>query len=225
MVYFISGLGTDERLFKNLDLTGIPHHFLNWLKPLPHEKLSGYLDRLAAGIDLKEEVLLVGVSFGGIAAQEIARKIPVKKVILISSVKSEKEFALRLKLPALGELDKPVPGWFMKRGAAVIANYFFSIKTRASAAFLKELIDSADPELIKWSVRQVLSWKSAGPLPNLVHIHGDNDRVFPLNQIQNPIVVKGGGHFMVADQAEEISKILRKVILNASGPGAAPVSQ
>ena len=225
MVYFISGLGADYRLFNNLDLTGIEHRFLNWLKPLKNEKFADYLERLIAGIDQSQEVILVGVSFGGMAAQEIARRIPVKKVVLISSVKSEKEFDLRLKLPALGRLDKPVPGFFMKWGAGLIANYFFSIKTEADAAFLKELIETSYPELIKWSVRQVLSWKSAGEIPNLVHIHGDNDRVFPIGKIQNPIIVKGGGHFMVADQAQEISLLLRKELINASGPRAVPGGQ
>src|SRR5690349_16899494 len=133
MVYFISGLGADERLFKNLNLAGINHKFLNWLIPFQQENFTDYITRLMAGIDQSQEVILVGVSFGGIAAQEIARRIPVKKVILISSVKSEKEFDLRLKLASLLRADALLPGKFMKWSAALVANYFFSIQTKKDA--------------------------------------------------------------------------------------------
>lgn len=214
MVYFISGLGADHRLFKNLDLRGIPHRFLNWVKPLEKESFDHYLNRFIQGIDQKEAVILVGVSFGGIVAQEIACRIAVKKLILISSVKSDAEFGLQLKLVALGKLDNLLPGWAMKRGAGLLANYFFSIETPQDAAFLKELIDSSDPDLIKWSVRRLLEWKFSRPVKNLIHLHGDQDRVFPLSGIKNATVIPGGGHFMVADQAPEISKILRAEILS-----------
>ena len=213
MVYFISGLGADDRLFKNLNLAGIEHRFLNWLKPFEDETFQEYLTRLISGIDQTQEIILVGVSFGGIVAQEIARKIPVKKVILISSVKSEKEYDLRLKVAAILKPYAFLPGNLMKWSAGLAANYFFSIRTKKDAAFLAELISSADPWLIKWSVKQILNWKCAGPVPNVVHIHGSNDRVFPLYKITNAVVVPGGGHFMVADMAGEISKLLRKELL------------
>jgi len=168
---------------------------------------------LISKIDQNQEVILVGVSFGGIVAQEIARRITVTKVILISSVKSEKEYDLKLKLASLLRANTLLPGKFMKWSAAMVANYFFSIRTKKDAAFLAELIETADPWLIKWSVGQILQWKSVGPVKNLVHIHGSNDRVFPLHKIANPIVISGGGHFMVADQAAEISRLLQKELL------------
>src|SRR5688572_7962931 len=213
MVYFISGLGADDRLFKNLNLSGIEHRFLNWIKPHEKEKFTDYIDRLIFKIDQTQEVILVGVSFGGIVAQEIARRIPVTKVILISSVKSEKEYDLKLKLASLLRANTLLPGKFMKWSAALVANYFFSIRTKKDAAFLAELIETADPWLIEWSVGQILQWKSVGPVKDLHHIHGSNDRVFPLRKIANPIVVPGGGHFMVADMADKLNGILRKELL------------
>lgn len=212
MVYFISGLGADHRLFKNLDLAGIEHCFLDWLSPLENENFTAYVNRLLEGIDQTQEIILVGVSFGGIVAQEIAHRLPVKKVILISSVKSEKEFDVRIKTATWLRPDLLLPGKLMKWSAKLAANYFFSIRTKQDAAFLAELIKDADPWLIKWSVSKILQWKSAGPVPNLLHLHGSHDRVFPLSKIANPIEVPGGGHFMIADKAPEISKLLRKVL-------------
>ena len=90
MVYFISGLGADERVFQFLDLSKIEHQFIQWNEPQKKESLSSYCKKLTEQIDLKQEIILIGISFGGIIAQEISKIIECKKVIIISSVKTVK---------------------------------------------------------------------------------------------------------------------------------------
>lgn len=92
-VYFISGLGADERSFKYLDLPGVNMHFIQWEKPLKGEKLREYCRKLILQIDTSGDIFLVGLSFGGIVAQEIAKTIAVKKLIIISSIKSPGELS------------------------------------------------------------------------------------------------------------------------------------
>jgi esterase/lipase len=53
--------------------------------------------------------VLVGVSFGGILVQEIAAVFKQKKVIIISSVKSNTEFPRRLKLAKTTKAYKLIP--------------------------------------------------------------------------------------------------------------------
>jgi hypothetical protein len=66
---------------------------------------------------------------------------------------------------------------------------------------------------LKVQINACLSWD--GPLARakgLVHIHGDHDRLMPIGYIEQPIVVKGGGHFMVFDRAAEVSERIRTAL-------------
>ena len=51
-VYCISGLGADERLFRNLKITNADLKFINWVKPDRNDSISSYSDQLIAQIDL-----------------------------------------------------------------------------------------------------------------------------------------------------------------------------
>jgi hypothetical protein len=43
---------------------------------------------------------------------------------------------------------------------------------------------------------------------NLVHIHGERDRVFPFGHRSAHLVVTDGGHLMVLNRAQELSQLL-----------------
>ena len=84
--YLIPGLGANGRIFERLRLLGTVH-ILEWLEPTnPDELLAAYAARLAAPIPPDETCWLVGVSFGGVVALEIACQRPKARVILISSL-------------------------------------------------------------------------------------------------------------------------------------------
>jgi pimeloyl-ACP methyl ester carboxylesterase len=44
--------------------------------------------RLVADVDIKPDDVLIGLSMGGMVAQEVAAAYPVSKVILVSSLRS-----------------------------------------------------------------------------------------------------------------------------------------
>ena len=86
-VYFISGIGADQRAFSYITLPqGFNAIHLPWIKPLKAEPLAAYALRLTAGINTAEPFILVGLSMGGMIAVEIAKKFPPVCTILISSI-------------------------------------------------------------------------------------------------------------------------------------------
>lgn len=88
--YVFSGLGADERVFKNLSFGEAEVEHIHWIPPLTTETLAQYAQRIAQRITTPHPVL-VGLSFGGMVAVEIAKILPVEKVILISSAKTRDE--------------------------------------------------------------------------------------------------------------------------------------
>ena len=63
--------------------------------PEEDESLAHYASRLASTITAPNPILL-GVSFGGIIMQEVAKQINYKKVVIISSVKTQYELPKKM---------------------------------------------------------------------------------------------------------------------------------
>jgi pimeloyl-ACP methyl ester carboxylesterase len=212
MVYFLSGLGADERVFKYLKLGGLSYKHIKWETPLKREGFTDYCKRLIAQIDLSEEVILVGVSFGGIVAQEISKFVNTKLIIILSSVKSVKEFDWQLAMVRSLRLYKLAPSRFLKWSNRLTGDYFFSVKTRAESELLKNIINDTDRLFIKWAIEAIMTWEGNATNCRLVHIHGDRDKIFPATRTKNFITITDGGHFMIVNRADEISEIIRAEI-------------
>lgn len=211
-VYYISGLGAHERVFAYLNLSGVNEKYIKWEKPQEKEKLRDYCKRLTSQINFSEEIILIGVSFGGIVAQEIAKIVNVEKVIILSSVKSVKEFDWQLTLVRRLKLYKITPPSFLKWSNLLTGDYYFGTKTKAESDLLKMIIQDTDKLFMKWAIEEIMKWDNDSICQNLTHIHGDKDRVFPIKRIKNAIRIKEGGHFMIVNQAKKISEIIDKEI-------------
>ena len=97
-LYFVPGLGADERLFSKLKLDGFEKRCIKWIPPLKNESLPGYAERLSAQINAGESFSLIGVSFGGMIAVEMSQFLNPKHLILISSAKTCYEIPGSMKL-------------------------------------------------------------------------------------------------------------------------------
>jgi hypothetical protein len=53
-----------------------------------------------------------------------------------------------------------------------------------------------------------LDWSKSSNSKEIIRIHGTKDKLIPLRG--NAIKVEDGGHFMIVDKADEISKILNE---------------
>ena len=216
-VYFVSGLGADERVFQFLSLPEVEKVHIRWLAPGPAEPLSAYCRRLLAQIDLGQEINLVGISFGGIVAQELARLVPCRRVILISSIKGPREMGWKLRLLAWSRLYRVVPAGLLRWSNLLTASYYFNVETPAEARLLRQIVQDTDQDFVRWAIAEVMTW--AGPPPELAtaHIHGGRDRIFPVSPVRRALVVPGAGHFMVVNRAAAVSAFILRALQDADG--------
>ena len=89
-LYLFSGLGADEKFFQGLDFQHFTPIFIKWEVPDGKETIEEYATRLLDQITMPRPIL-IGLSFGGIMAVEVAKQIETEKVVLISSAKTKKE--------------------------------------------------------------------------------------------------------------------------------------
>lgn len=210
-VYFISGLGANEFAFMNLQLPGIKMIHLNWFQPLQKETMETYAKRMSEKITSKDPII-VGFSLGGMIAVEIAKIIPVKKVILISSAKTHKEIPWYFKIGRIVPAYKWIPvGWIADSYGPIV--WFLGAITKEQRDRLKKVIDkSLFYRFDKWAMNAIVHWKNEIIPRNIIHIHGAKDKMLPHRFIKADYTIEKGTHLMVLTLAKKISEILIKEI-------------
>jgi pimeloyl-ACP methyl ester carboxylesterase len=222
-IYFVSGLGADERVFRLLKCEGYQPVHIQWLQPERGESIQAYAKRLTAQIHA-DRPTLVGLSFGGIMAVEIAKHIETEKVILISSAKTYTEIPFYFRIFRWLPIHRVFPFKSMLWAAYWLVYWLFSLKTVDERQMLKAILLDTDPHFLRWSFHKVVTWNNTVIPENLQHIHGTGDRVFLMRFIKTDHVLAKGGHLMVMNHAAEVSTLLEK-LLNDSDTSGLPSSQ
>ncbi len=207
-LYVISGLCADERMFQRIHFPEYADvHFVKWEKPLTNESLENYITRLLQKFDLTKPVVLLGLSFGGVVVQEVARKINPKGTIIISSISSPREMPWYFRMAQRVGLYRIAP-FGLLRSMSAFARRIFGATQDDTKKLLAQYSKECDVDLLKWSVKQILLWRGEKCPGNFFHIHGSSDRLLPLKNKNVDAVIEGGGHFMVYEQGEKIEIIL-----------------
>ena len=210
-VYFISGLGADRRVFKNIRLPqGYEAEYLDWITPQQNEALSHYASRLSGKIDSSEPFILIGLSFGGMIATEISRKMHPQKTILISSVSSPKQLPGYFRVGSVLNVYKAIP--YSTISSISFVRRFFTTESAEDRLLLYQMVKDTDPMFLRWAVGAILNWKSESEFAPSVHIHGTSDKILPLRYTNPTHRIIRAGHAMVLNRSEEISSIIAEVL-------------
>ena len=209
-IYILSGLGADERVFQQIDFTGANVSFITWVPPTPDESIESYSARLIEQITVQKPIL-VGLSFGGIMAVEIAKHIGTEKVVLIASVKTRNEIPFYYRWTGALGLHKLIPACLLKQ-SNIVTNWFFGAASESARNTLKHILRDTDPMFLKWAIHHIVRWKNTIAPSRIIHIHGTADRILPVRFVAADIRVRNGGHFMVWNQPAELADILSRVL-------------
>jgi pimeloyl-ACP methyl ester carboxylesterase len=206
-IHCISGLGADQRMFQKLDIPGAELKAVPWPYFDTHDEMACYAQKVAALIPQGPEHVILGLSFGGMLASEIARMRPEAKVIIISSAKSP------------GELP-PVAWWvkFLGRNGLMPVGIVklpfrqvmerFGADTAEEQKLMQAILRDTDNHFASCALRAMIEWKSTPPPESIVHIHGTADAMILPDRVQPTYWIRGGKHIMIYSRAEEISALI-----------------
>ena len=94
----------------------------------------------------------------------------------------------------------------------VVTNWFFGTKEKQEKDLLTQILKETDSQILKWSIDKIVNWKNMTVPENVIHIHGNNDKILPINFVHCNYVVENAGHFMTMTHSKEISELLQKII-------------
>jgi pimeloyl-ACP methyl ester carboxylesterase len=210
-IYLIPGLGFDCSIFQNLDFEDFKVEYINWIEPLMDETLHDYSKRLFENRWMNDEkIILIGHSLGGIVAQEIATAYKIEEVILISSIKSDKENPFHFRMIKPLRLYKLFSKEISIKTVKYWGKYHGFVNPEAIALF-KSMLHKQTNTYLQWTLKALSIWKSPiVPVTTKVfQIHGALDKNFPIKLIHLPdVVVEGGDHVMVYNQGIVVGGIL-----------------
>lgn len=207
-LYIFSGLGADERVFQKLDFSDFSPTFIKWIAPQNAETIEHYATRLFDQIKTPRPTL-IGLSFGGLIAIEVAKQIDTEKVIIISSAKTKNEIPFYFRFAGQLRIHKLLPKGLLKN-SNIITNWFFGTSSIFDKQLLKQILIDSDPTFLKWAIDKVVRWTNQMQTKSLYHIHGTSDRILPLRFVNCNVRIKNGGHLMTLNKADELNKILRQ---------------
>lgn len=202
-IYCFSGLGADERVFKFLNL-GDGFELINipWIKPNSQEGLKSYSKRLCETIDVSAPFGLLGVSFGGVIAQEVAGIINPQFTVVISSINNSSGVPLVLRC---------LPKWFINlmpisffSMPLFIARFLFGAENKM---LLKSILKDTNSSFVKWALKNLSVWGGELQLNNIYYLSGGKDRL--MRPFEEAEVIKNGHHFMIVDLSTEVSNKIR----------------
>lgn len=202
-IFAVSGLGADSRVFDFLELNA-ELICIDWISPIEKEPIIEYSKRLISKYKLNEEndLIIMGVSFGGLVATEISKLLNPKLSIIIASV------ATRSMLPGHFKLISPkivdyIP-LFLLDPPRILAHYVFDSKNKQ---LLSDILDDSDLNFTRWAIREVLIWQNKTLLSPVLRIDAENDKIFTKTYSES-VKIKNAGHFMIVDRAIEISRLI-----------------
>ncbi|WP_066224888.1 alpha/beta hydrolase [Formosa haliotis] len=212
-VYFMPGMAANPSIFEYIDLPKprFKMHLLKWMIPEVDESLSDYAKRMCNKIEEPNPVL-VGVSFGGVLVQEMSKHIKTRKLIVISSVVTKHELPKRMRWAKVTKMYKFLPTQLVEN-FETLAKYAFGVTATKRVDLYKKYLSVRDKQYLDWAIKQMVCWDQDQRLPNTVHIHGDNDAVFPYRYVSDCVTVKGGTHIMIINKYRWFNANLPKLIL------------
>ncbi len=214
IVYAFPGLGTDRRMFGlqlglNCELR-IP----DWIPPKKDESMNQYASRMAKTLDTSRPFSIMGVSLGGMMCMEIAKYVQPEKIMLISSCKTRSELPphIRFAKSLGGATLMPVPA--MRRAIQSWSRLLSDLPESQKRVF-DNMVMNVDGDFLIWAATAITRWKNETIHDNIIHIHGNDDKVLPFKYVQEDIVVEGGTHYMCASKADEVNELIDKYLLEA----------
>ncbi|MFH4967362.1 alpha/beta hydrolase [Gaetbulibacter sp. M240] len=213
-VYLMPGMAASPKIFQYIKLpeNQFKIHLLEWVIPLENESLKAYAERMSDRVK-HQNIVLLGVSFGGVLVQEMLPFLSIRKLIIVSSVKCTQEIPPHMILAKTTKAYKLLP-MQLASNVDLLAKYAVGKGVKKRLELYKTYLTVSDIRYLNWAVEKMVNWEHHNIIHNIVHIHGDKDSVFPIKYINGCLPISGGTHTMILNKYRWFNAHLPQIILD-----------
>jgi len=193
------------RVFRRLISHLTNYQFIDWVDFEADRTIQDYAERIKSLVDDPENCDVLGVSFGGIVAQELARLINAERCYIVSSLCDPGELNTSHKI--LATLPSAIYDKVFASSEKALSG-IDKVGVPLNTSRLKKLIGE-DGDWYRWATTAVSRWD---PSPkgsvSYIRIHGDSDDTFKRGHIYSDHVIQGATHVLALTHADELARIL-----------------
>lgn len=212
-IYCFPGQGANKHLFDSLKIdSSFSLKVIEYGTPPKNATMHSFALSLVNKIDTTENFILLGVSLGGMLCAELSEVLHPQKTIIISSAKNRAELPKRYKFQYKIPIYRLFPAQVLLWGAKMMQPIVEPDRNKFKRTF-KKMLASKTPQYMKNSIPLIINWERTTNHSKIYHIHGKIDHTIPLRNIRNAdFIVNDGSHMMTLTRANEISRIINKVL-------------
>ncbi len=194
MIFVLPGMGADRSMYSAPSWQGLPGAcFLDWPEHRGEKSIGAIADRLIEENAIIEGSAMIGTSLGGVVAGEIANRVHLRGLALVSSAVHPREISGLLSV--LHPLAQLAPIDFIQAAAGKVPHELAGMFARSQASFVR----AACGAIFEW---RGLDGSRIRPL----RIHGSHDRVVPPPADAN--LMLDGGHLIAMSHADACVRFL-----------------
>jgi len=205
---FLPGVGVDGRLFQPQRELPFPFEVPAWLPVRPREALPSYAKRFAASLGRAD--LLVGVSFGGILAQEIAPRVKARLVVGIATGRHRRDVPRLIRFAEL--VARNIAPLTTGPGRLAVQARLFGGLAERHARMMVAMMKDASPVFVREAARMVCGWEGADPGCPARFLHGREDLIMRPRTFEPDEWVEGAGHLVNLTHARRVNAFVRRAL-------------
>jgi pimeloyl-ACP methyl ester carboxylesterase len=206
-----SGLGADERLFRDQKARFPGLAVPQWIDPRRGESLADYAARLAEQVAALRPRCVGGASLGGMLALEVACRLRPRAVFLLGSCRSPASIPASLRLGGAAVRRLPSPIFRIAQSRAPSLARFLGPCSQEIYQLVTRMHREIPSGFLRWGVGAILDWPGVeNPGVPVHHIHGGADRLLPVRLVHPDRVVPGAGHLLTLTHPQAVNDYLEE---------------
>ncbi len=209
----LSGLGADHRMYNSMVDLLPKYQAIDYVDiPEKGEMIEAYALRVAQRIETSDNIVLCGVSFGGMLSSILCQHLEPRALVMFSS--THRPEALSHSARAFEWLSRVFPDtlatWLRQVGRGATP-WVEALKPEQAAVF-RAMVEDSPLEMIRRGGRMVMDWDVAPPIncPRF-HLHGGRDVLMPAKAVDHTRLLPDAGHLLNLTHPKDVREFVRDV--------------
>ncbi len=199
----LPGMGATALMYSAAPYRRIPDvTYLDWPPYGGEDSVAAVAGRIIREQGVGPEWIVGGTSLGGIVAAEIARQIPVKRLILISSALSPR---------SINPVLKTLSGYTDIAPIHLIRLISGKVNLPFDNALLT-MFSQAESRFIRAMCTAIFEWEgNPSPTCSVHHVHGAQDSIIYPPET-NAEIIQDAGHLLALSHSRQVAAFIRDAI-------------